>query len=495
MRKFSKVTLAAGVSLALAFTLSACPPTGGDDDEIKTCGGKEYNTSEFSCKGGELVGKCKGEDYYPDYQTCKNGQIEDKSSSGGSSSSAKTGSSSSSSNGTTLSSSSVKSSSSSQGNGIAFGSFTDARDGKKYKTIEIGAQIWMAENLNYFEEWVGPTRGNRCYNDKDANCDTYGRLYEWDDAIRLCPDGWHLPSRAEWNDLVSAVGTTPGKKLKSTGSDWRDGAGTDDFGFGALPGGRIDKNEFASFNVAGYWWTATENGAIYSNDVTMDGGNNVGFTTGSPKTRQHSVRCVKGSSSSSSVVYGTVTDKRDNQKYATVKIGAQTWMAENLNYAGTDDEIGSCYNNKDENCETYGRLYDWATAMDIESSYNTQKFDAPTGQHQGICPDGWHLSSRAEWNDLATAVNSAAYAAKHLKARSSEWGDDYGTDIYGFGALPGGRIDKNQFTGLSIAGYWWTTTENGNSYSNDVTMDNGNSVSFTTGSLKTRQNSVRCLKD
>jgi len=118
----------------------------------------------------------------------------------------------------------------SEGKMKEYGLLTDNRSDppQTYKTVVIGTQTWMAENLNY-------ATGSQCYGD---NCGTYGRLYNNVIAKTVCPSGWHLPSDAEWTALKNTVGgnSTAGTKLKSaTGWD-SNGNGTDDYGFSALPG-------------------------------------------------------------------------------------------------------------------------------------------------------------------------------------------------------------------------------------------------------------------
>ncbi len=149
------------------------------------------------------------------------------------------------------------------------GILKDSRDGQTYRTVKIGKQVWMAENLNY--RYLGPTAdldsSSFCYDDEPANCTKYGRLYLWsaamdsagiikgntangcgvgvkcssDEPVRgVCPKGWHLPSWAEWEELVTAVGdssNTAGIRLKSTSGWYSSGNGTDSFGFSALPAG------------------------------------------------------------------------------------------------------------------------------------------------------------------------------------------------------------------------------------------------------------------
>jgi len=149
--------------------------------------------------------------------------------------------------------------------------FTDSRDGKKYKTVKIGNQIWMAENLNF------DAPDSKCYDNSQENCAKYGRLYNWETAMKICPNGWHLPSYEEWTTLTDFVGgaKTAGTKLKAK-SGWnkegrtklkaksgcnKDGNGTDDFGFSALPGGYCYGSSFDNVGGDGNWWCASEYGS------------------------------------------------------------------------------------------------------------------------------------------------------------------------------------------------------------------------------------------
>jgi len=96
---------------------------------------------------------------------------------------------------------------------------------------------------------------------------------------------------------------------------------------------------------------------------------------------------------------GSFTDVRDGNVYATVKIGNQTWMAENLNHNTADGAGSWCYGNRLDNCDKYGRLYDWNTAMAGKAGTE----ENPSGV-RGVCPEGWHLPSNAEWAELLDVV-------------------------------------------------------------------------------------------
>jgi uncharacterized protein (TIGR02145 family) len=185
----------------------------------------------------------------------------------------------------------------------AGGTFRDSRNGKTYRTVVIGGKTWMAENLNI------KTEGSWCYDNDESNCEKYGRLYDWNAAKSVCPEGWHLPSREEWGDLAKAAGGSgkygdeggAGKKLKSK-AGWNSytvnaltysGNGSDEFGFLALPGGtRYINGFFYSAGLSGNWWTATENDAgYYAYRRSMYYSNDSVDELNLSKDIGHSVRC------------------------------------------------------------------------------------------------------------------------------------------------------------------------------------------------------------
>jgi uncharacterized protein (TIGR02145 family) len=149
---------------------------------------------------------------------------------------------------------------------VAFSGASSRCDIKDYKTVKIGDQTWMAENLNC------NVNGSKCYGNKTENCNKYGRLYNWSTARSVCPYGWHLPSGNEWQALTDFAGgsAVAGTALK-TEAGWNIGSGykpgTDNYGFSALPGGGgYSGGYFYPSGYNGYWWTSSEfskDGAYY----------------------------------------------------------------------------------------------------------------------------------------------------------------------------------------------------------------------------------------
>lgn len=148
---------------------------------------------------------------------------------------------------------------------------------------------------------------------------------------------------------------------------------------------------------------------------------------------------------------GTMTDPRDGKKYRTVKFGDQVWMAENLNFETSESR---CYDDKIANCKNYGRLYTWSAAMDSAAIYSEDGINCGRGSRceatfpvQGICPDGWHLPSKQEFEKLIAFAGGKDAAKKKLRAKKS-WGKGVeGTDNYGFSVIASGIYEKKGFRG------------------------------------------------
>ena len=161
---------------------------------------------------------------------------------------------------------------------------------------------------------------------------------------------------------------------------------------------------------------------------------------------------------------GTFVDPRDGQRYASVCIGDQTWMAQNLNY----DAPGAsrCYDDSPGNCTIYGKMYDWPTLMQGASSSTA----SPSGV-QGVCPNGWHVPSLGEFQTLINTLGGNAAASVAMKSTSSLWPapNPGATNSSGFSALPASfGFADGQFFGLGGYSYFWTATQNANNISSDV---------------------------
>jgi uncharacterized protein (TIGR02145 family) len=187
-----------------------------------------------------------------------------------------------------------------------------------------------------------------------------------------------------------------------------------------------------------------------------------------------------------------IVDDRDGQAYQIVEIDEQTWMAENLNYNASGSK---CYNNSEANCEKYGKLYNWATAMNNSASSTAN----PSGV-RGVCPVGWHLPSKAEWEVMITYIGGATEVTK-LKATSGWNNNSNGTDDYGFSALPGGGGGSDgSFVGTAVnvgeVGGWWSATETTTTTTSAYCLRiPWNYNAGWPGYVKASFRSVRCLQD
>ena len=378
--------------------------------------------------------------------------------------------------------------------------FCDTRDGTLYKMVTIGegyhAQTWMAENLNY------TTSDSYCYDDDTDNCAQYGRLYTWAAANDACPAGWHLPSKDEfkafyrnvqvgWSENWPPEGVNGwgfgGLHHKLKALDW---SGTDEYGFAALPAGSggVSGSYSGKGTYTLIWSSTRDRTAIWRMLILQE---NAGLNHDIHDDDAYSVRCLKDyvpmCGNKSYNKDKQFCDTRDDQLYKKVTIGegehAQTWMAQNLNYNKVGGSwCGGGSGTEEGDCNVYGRLYTWEAAND----------DA--------CPEGWHLPSKAEFEQLAENVGGAATAGTKLKAKTGWelWEDVLitGTDDYGFTALPAGayRISSgvNAYVGV-VLGIWSGSYEGNYAWRVSIDSDKENLPIYQDGNDFAF--AVRCLQD
>ena len=231
--------------------------------------------------------------------------------------------------------------------------------------------------------------------------------------------------------------------------------------------------------------------------------------------------------------YGELLDKRDGKVYRTIEIGSQVWMAQNLDFYDSSDATlrgqTHCYYDSLAFCETYGRLYSWSAAMGFDSVYNRQLTEDGMIKtpHRGVCPEGFHLPSDAEWDALSAYVdahNGAEGVGTSLKARYL-WRQDTvrftqvgllynaltpGTDLFGWAGLPGDNylfgesiaINGKKLIGfdgcIGLGGNWWSSTDSSATEAKKMRLELEGENDTWGGYkelLKTTANSVRCIKD
>ncbi len=397
----------------------------------------------------------------------------------------------------------------------------DERDGHVYKTVKIGDQTWMAENLNY--AYLGKTAlwdsSSFCYKNDPANCEKHGRLYIWSAALDsagllnddakgcglsavclprrnvqgVCPDGWRVPNYDDWDALVTYAGDvgTAGGYLKA-----EEYGGTDDYGFSILLSG--SHTEFAAGgdgadggldSQVGFVTLTEKDSSSYSMMQFTSMGNFYGEGFFSSKYIASPLRCVKGEATEypigafapGKVKVGSLTDTRDGHVYKTVTIDSKVWMAENLNY---DEGAGSlCYENDEANCDKYGRYYSDPSLK--------------------LCPDGWHIPSSDEFENLHRTIGFSFAPLKSTSGWSAILGN--GTNLYSFNLMPNGMgMPQNgevEFVDFGLDAHLLTSTERPNDTSNRYfyfSTNVGGSGWYCTNTYKGAERNylnVRCLKD
>lgn len=550
-KMFKNFALGASVC-GLAFTFSACDssssgtssdgfdPSDADFieetyDDLPVCSSKREGRTAY-VKDSQKAYSCQKSEWVEETFNEEKGKSSEKNSEVSSSSKGNSSNSKKDDSNKDKSSSSEEAKSNSSGkSNFNYGTLTDSRDGKKYKTIKIGSQNWMAENLNF--DYSKGSAKSFCYEDKSSNCESFGRLYTWAAAMDsaaefssngkesssgrgcgggkqcfvfgtirgVCPEGWHLPHPTELEKFFEAVGgkDDAGVKLKST-SGWVGGEtenGKDSYGFNVLPSGsRSEKGSYQDSAYYGSLWTSNESADWYAESWYFKNANDYVVTGTSEKSSARSVRCVEDTVVNVKFDYGTFEDSRDGQVYKTIKIGKQTWMAENLNYKYEGGKGKSyCYDDDTAKCASYGRLYDWAATLDLEDVDG--EVEDGEALHKGVCPKDWHLPTKVEVATLLDAVGGSDNAGVMLKSTTGWWngGEMNGTDDFGFFALPGGsRSEYDSYNDMGYYGTFWSFEIVNHRYQpvgwyfknvNDYAVQGGGGYSSSTG------HSVRCVKN
>lgn len=317
----------------------------------------------------------------------------------------------------------------------------------------------------------------------------------------VCPKGWHIPSSDEASALTYAFGDDLDgvRSVKGWGTSY--GVGTNTSGFSMPASGCLDFDDYNFKNAGktGYVWAYIKGSSMRylifrgsDHDVIIHSGYtdnifvsvrcisddtlNIALSSSSIRSSS-SVSSSSSSSLSSSSIgltspitekgeqfnpdieYGTMTDPRDGMTYKTVEVNGRTWMAENLNFAGDEDfplqkQYSLCYEDKDENCELYGRLYSREAAMNSTAcAYNTSC--SPADPLQGACPTGWHIPSESEATELKDLVSTSFLELLSAKG----WGNDTlvvaGEDTYGLSFIGSGYKLGDIFKNMGVNAFMW----------------------------------------
>jgi len=435
-----------------------------------------------------------------------------------------------------------------------YGTMTD-QQGNVYKTIIIGTQEWMAENLRTsiyrngdsietnlsdaeWENTINTQLGAWAYfnNDTLFEC-PYGKLYNYYAAVdprNVCPIGWHLPTDVEWNILVryidpeldaninGAQSEIAGGYIRSSGGQYWVGStqetnnGT---GFSAIPGSFRAYNGTFNFEQYSHWWSSNAEIPNGDNVISISYawmrsvGTNTLFRSNGFAQNGLSVRCLKdgteipptscGASNvhNSDLTYGSMTDQEGNI-YKTIFIGNQEWMAENL--TTTTYSNGDTIDNITDSLEwselSFGAWCYYNNNIEYECPYGKLYNWYAIADSRKICPIGWHAPTIDEWGEMLTHLGNYTFHGGKIKSESSEFWQSpnyYATNESGFSGLPGGTresIDGN-FIELGSLGYWWQSTEaNGfEAYCQSTSYNNGYAPSLSIS--KKNGFSVRCLRD
>ena len=408
-------------------------------------------------------------------------------------------------------------------------------DGNVYNTVQIGNQCWMRENLRttHYADGTTVVAGNAAsytvpyrydYTASNIPLEKRGYLYNWPAAMHgaassssnpssvqgVCPTGWHLPSDAEWSQLINYVGSVSAywcngsssyiaKSLSSTESwtvttsNCRPGNGQESnnaTGFGAYPVGYYCTDGFLEPNIHAAFWSATETATNTAGRYYLSNSNTSMDYAQITKRYGLSVRCVLGAADSQPCTGHETVSDYDGNVYNTIQLGNQCWMKENLRTTHFADGVEIPASTTVSSTEayrhlsgsnpvaTYGYLYNWTAVM-----HGAASSSANPSAVQGVCPAGWHVPSDAEWTQLTDYLSSqsryvcgdnSSNIAKALAATTG-WavntnsnttctvgGDQSTNNATGFGAMQAGGYFSSGYSSTTRANLWSCTQSSDN---------------------------------
>ena len=405
-------------------------------------------------------------------------------------------------------------------------------DGNVYNTVQIGNQCWMRENLRttHYADGTDVVAGTSAsytvpyrydYSASNIPLAKRGYLYNWPAVMHgtassssnpssvqgVCPTGWHLPSNAEWTQMIDYVSSVSAyrcggrssyiaKSLSSTeswtvtNSNCRPGNGQESnnaTGFGAYPVGYYCTDGFLEPNIHAAFWSATETGTNTAGRYYLSNSNTSMDYAQITKRYGLSVRCVLGAADSQPCTGHETVSDYDGNVYNTIQLGNQCWMKENLRTTHFADGVEIPASTTVSSTEpyrhlpgsnpvaTYGYLYNWTAVM-----HGAASSSANPSAVQGICPAGWHVPSDAEWTQLTDYLSSqsryvcgdnSSNIAKALAATTG-WavntnsnttctvgGDQSTNNATGFGAMQAGGYHSSGFGSSTRANLWSCTID------------------------------------
>ena len=433
-------------------------------------------------------------------------------------------------------------------------------DGNRYASVLIGTQCWTKSNLRVAVGTLGvssPTSNTFSstepyyYVNPDKDTAVYGYLYNWPAAMQACPSGWHLPTNEEWiameqtlttvdvsDTAIGYYGNSAGKLAGGDTTDWNVS------NVAGAPGNMYyaDRNATGFSAVpAGYWWREVKNvreDAFFWTSSEVETGHAwrrcISFESAKvhrykpTKPNGMSVRCVKGDlptpePESDSTSCGTMTDA-DGNTYQTVQIGTQCWTKTNLRttHYRNGGAIAENQNASSGAASYYRPAASDAVAEHYPDSVYGMYYNGYAVEGDTLCPDGWHVPAKAEWELLTTYMGgqndyvcggnpnyisralagthrytdqtgSTVYAWKHEDKNCAVGSDRGGNNKSGFSAFPAGYWETTFENYGRTARFWTSTPDNNQAWVSSLTYSE-EMVTFYTGN-KGQAISVRCLRD